>query len=180
MCESEGQSGCPGRPWPVLYISRLAGLVSLPAFIMTWWCCSILTWLSFSPFNIFLSLSSPALNYPINPPLTKGQLVRKSWQILSIDEQLCRFVSGVWPSSGLNIIVFCVGNNSNSNSNKNQLREISNIWESYQLIVHVSPWLRPTTWLQRPTCPAGSGRGSGPIVNIFSSLSPPELEEPQH
>ena len=38
----------------------------------------------------------------------------------------------------------------------------------------MSPWLRLITWLQRPTCRGGSGRGSGPIVNIFSSLSPPE------
>ena len=35
-------------------------------FMMTWWCCTAFSpgWLS--PFNILLSLSSPALNYPIN------------------------------------------------------------------------------------------------------------------
>ena len=30
----------------------------------------------------------------------------------------------------------------NNNNNNNQYREISNIWPSYQLLVHVSPWLR--------------------------------------
>ena len=58
----------------------------------------------------------------------------------------------------------------NNKHNNNQLREISNICQSYQLLVHVSPWLRLITWRPRPTCPPGSGTGSGPIVNIFSSL----------
>ena len=113
MCESEGHSVWVS--WPGLYISRLAGNISLllscsnpgsgqARVLFTLWRLDDAAQHSHLAhlvlFNISLSLSSPAQNYPINPPLTKGQSLRKTWQILSIDAQLCSFLPGV-QSGGL-------------------------------------------------------------------------------
>lgn len=146
-------------------------------FIRTWWC-----W-AFSPgwlflFNISLSigetLSCTALNYPITPACTMEQLWRKTCQILSIDAELCamqislrcvsqttRLYTSPWSAFSMIYIYFFLFG-----------EELVTIWGKYRILLYYQFVVSRGSVTAHHVLP-GSGGGSGPIVNIFSS--PPEL-----